>query len=153
MNTLVDKLSLVVTMDAQAWHAYGLAAARIEDPQLRQQFARFQADHLTHVVQASALILKLGSVPPPFSKTFRGFTTQAFTGVCTARGTVATLRALQHCETLVHGTYDALTSLDLPEVAQDLAMRFHQHERLHLRFLVGAWDAANAGTAAMDKVG
>lgn len=138
MNVLLEKLGSVVEMDAQAWHAFGQAMLRVDDKPLREEFSRCQADHAQHVERVSALIRKLGGVPPPFSKTFRGFQAPQFTAVCSARGEAATLRALQLCETLVHGRYDALLDIDLPEMAQNLIARFQLHERVHLRFLMQA---------------
>jgi rubrerythrin len=132
---IIKKLESLAQLDIDAFHAYGQAIEKITYQSIRENFTKFQQDHLRHVEEISALIREMGQVPPEFSRDFKGFLLEGFTSLRSLSGTQGALAAMRTNEKITNSRYQDATGLDLPPEVHTLLEKNYSDEQRHLAYI------------------
>jgi len=132
---MIDHLSSLVKLDADAVRAYSQALEEIDIDTIKDRMTQFRDDHQRHVDEARGLIADLGGLAPAETKNISGFAVEGFTAVRSRGGAEAALQAMQTNENQSHKFYDAAIRWDLTSGPLALVKRNLQDEKMHLQYI------------------
>ncbi|SNB46359.1 DUF2383 domain-containing protein [Geobacter sp. DSM 9736] len=139
---LLDQLQNLIKLDIDAIHAYDQAIKHIDQPIIKENLVRFQADHRRHVDHLSAKVRELGETPPAFAPDFKGFFIEGFTALRSLTGTKGALEAMETNERLTNSRYEKASAMDAPSDISILVQEYWADEKRHLAFIR---EALNSG--------
>jgi rubrerythrin len=132
---LVRRLSALAQMDIDITHAYSQVAGQVEDETLRYNLNRFRRDHERHVARLSSHIRDLGGEAPKHARDLRGLLMEGVTALSGFAGMRGTLEALRANEKWIHGHYEEVRKLHLPQEIRALLEEHFGDETEHLNYL------------------
>lgn len=132
---ITKELKSICQLDIDAMHAYKQALNHIDNAEIRNNIAQFQADHGRHIQDLSDTINAYGDNPPEFSKDFKGFVLESFTSMRSASGTEGALKALRTGEKMTNKQYGKAVDMDFPPDVLVLLQRNFDDEQRHLNYI------------------
>jgi uncharacterized protein (TIGR02284 family) len=142
-----SKLRELAQLDVDAIGLYDAAIQRITVPLVREKLSEFRVDHVRHVQDLNAEILKLGGEQVDGSPDVKGTLLRGFTAVTSMMGTQAALFAMAGNEEITNHSYQsALKAADWTAEVRSLIERNYADERRHLAWIKQAskekfWEA------------
>jgi len=129
-------LNEIIQLDIDASFAYLQAIEAIEEDDIRINFMKFQNDHLRHIKELSAAVIKLGGIPPEHTKDFKGYLIEGITNLRSITGSKGALKAMKTNEKMTNYLYkNALNNKDMPvKIQLILQQNYHDAER-HLQYI------------------
>ncbi|MDA8166125.1 MAG: DUF2383 domain-containing protein [Desulfobacteraceae bacterium] len=132
---ILDSITNLAQLDIDAWHAYGQAIDRIDQPIIRERLLIFQEDHHNHILNLSDKIRELGGTPPEFSRDFKGYLLEGFTALRSVTGTEGALKAMQSNERTTNKKYSQALEPELPADVRALLEMNYADEKRHLAYV------------------
>lgn len=132
---MINDLISLIHLDIDAIRAYDQAIEKIEIQSVKNQLKIFREDHFRHVTDLSAVVRKMGGIPPEFKKDFKGFVLQGFTALRSVTGTEGALNAMETNEKLTNSTYEKALNLQFSQDIRLIIERNREDERRHLEFI------------------
>jgi hypothetical protein len=130
----VDRLHSLAQLDADAVGAYDVAIAAIGPELVRERLNHFRADHLRHVQDLNALILRFGGTPVELRPDLKGSAMKGLTAMTGLMGTEATLWAMLRNEELFDRAYELALQFEWSPEVKGLIERHRADEHRH-----GTW--------------
>lgn len=131
----IDALKKLVQLDVDAIGAYEAAIARVGEGEVKDKLSSFRVDHVRHVQDLSALIVRLGGEAPEQKPDLKGAALKGFTAITSAMGTEAALLAMIANEELTNRSYDAALDLSWEPGERELVEKNREDERRHLAWI------------------
>ncbi len=135
---IIDALSDLAQLDIDAVYAYEEALKNIDDSEIFKNIDSFRLDHLRHIDDLSALIVKQGGTPPKKTKDFKGYIIKGFTSLRSMTGTFGALKAMKENEKTTNKTYKKALdeNKDFPPEILILFEANYNDEQKHLLYIM-----------------
>lgn len=130
----VEKLRSLAQLDVDAVGAYDAAIARIKEPLVRERLNEFRVDHVRHVQELNAFILRYGGEPVELKPDLKGAAMRSLTAMTSLMGTEAALVAMLGNEEFTNRAYELAQNLAWPPEVRVLIQRNRRDEERH-----GTW--------------
>ena len=130
------KLQQLCQLDIDAIGTYDAALARVSDDEVKTRLQEFRIDHVRHVQDLNALIVKMGGDPLGLDQQdLKGRALSGLTRVTSALGTEAALIAMYGNEQLTTRTYQDALKQELEREARELVEKNFGDEKRHLDWI------------------
>jgi demethoxyubiquinone hydroxylase (CLK1/Coq7/Cat5 family) len=130
----VGKLRRLAQLDVDAVGAYDAAIARIKEPLVRERLNEFRVDHVRHVQELNAFILRYGGAPVELKPDLKGAAMKSLTAMTSLMGTEAALVAMLGNEEVTNRAYEQAQHLAWPPELRALIQKNRRDEERH-----GTW--------------
>ena len=128
----IKQLNELCQLDADAIELYARALEHIDDAPVREDLARFKADHERHVDELTRIVRELRGTPVARTRDLKGVVREVFTALRSVTGTRGALKAMRMNEKLTNRGYDAALDSDLPPNVYAVVVQHFADERRHL---------------------
>jgi hypothetical protein len=130
----VDKLRSLAQLDVDAVGAYDAAISRIKEPLVRERLNEFRVDHVRHVQELNAFILRYGGEPVELRPDLKGAAMKSLTAMTSMMGTEAALVAMLGNEEFTNRAYALALNFQWPPEVRGLIQKNRRDEERH-----GTW--------------
>ena len=134
-SELISKLNAMIRLDNDALSSYNRVLDNISDQVIKTEITRYRDDHLRHVDNLTALVVKYGGVPATDEKDIRGLFLGSATAIENIAGLQGSLMALQTGEKITNKDYSDAISWEVPEDVLLVLKENFEDEKRHLRFI------------------
>lgn len=140
VHEIVEELTRLLQLDADAVVAYDRAIEAIGDGWIGTELARFRLDHQRHILELSKALLDLDVRPPEAKPDLKGALLGGVTGLRARLGEEQALRAMRPNEELTTSTYARAVAKPFPDEILELVRRCYADEQRHLAWIERALD-------------
>lgn len=138
MAKKVAKLRSLARLDADAIGTYDAAIARATDDEVRTKLSEFRTDHVRHLQDLNALLVKLAADQVALAPDLKGVALKAMTQAGSMLGTEGALVTMMGNEGLTNVTYELALKADWAPEEREVIEKNREDERRHLAWLKDA---------------
>jgi len=149
---MVEELGELIRFDYDAIGAYTAAIEDVRESEIREFFVRFREDHERHVIDLSAIVRRLGGIPPT-KPDLKGFMRKTMTKVAALGGMKGTLEAMKSNEKVLSERHAVHLSFEWPSDVRETIEQSYDDAKQHLAWIEHAlethsWDKPSGPTAS-----
>lgn len=134
----VVKLRGLARLDVDAIGTYDAAIAKVENEEVRLKLSEFRLDHVRHVQDLNALLVKLGGDQVAMEPDAKGVVLKTMTSMGSTLGTEAALVSMMGNEGLTNLTYELALKAEWNDEERAVIEKNRGDERLHLNWIKDA---------------
>lgn len=134
----VVRLRGLARLDVDAIGTYDAAIAKVDNEEVRLKLSEFRLDHVRHVQDLNALLVKLGGDQVSMEPDAKGVVLKTMTRVGSALGTEAALVSMMGNEGLTNVTYELALKAEWNDEERQVIEKNRGDERLHLNWIKDA---------------
>jgi rubrerythrin len=129
------KLRELAQLDVDAIGTYDAAIARATDEAVKTKLTEFRLDHVRHLQDLNALVVKLGGEQVEQKPDLKGTALKVMTQVTSMLGTDAALVAMAGNEGITNLSYEMALKTDWTGEERELIEKNREDERRHLNWI------------------
>ena len=131
----VEKLRSLAQLDVDAVGAYDAAIARVKEPLVRERLNEFRVDHVRHVQDLNAFILRFGGEAVELRPDLKGAAMRGLTAMSSLMGTEAALVAMLGNEEFSNRAYELALSFEWSPDVRSLIEKNRRDEERHITWI------------------
>lgn len=134
----IVKLRGLARLDVDAIGTYDAAIAKVGSEEVRLKLSEFRLDHVRHVQDLNALLVKLGGEQVAMAPDPKGVVLKTMTSLGSMLGTEAALVSMMGNEGLTNLTYELALKAEWSDEERAVIEKNRGDERLHLAWIKDA---------------